>query len=111
MTSSHSLFQCSCAHRDLHPFPTRRSSDLSDTPRSDSAPGGTALLPGCRPRRRLRSRAVCPHAPSPAGGERSEEHTSELQSHVNLVCRLLLEKKNKKLFRVSLTCAAESIAA
>src|SRR5438477_87045 len=25
---------------------------------------------------------------------RSEEHTSELQSHVNLVCRLLLEKKN-----------------
>src|SRR4051812_49718614 len=27
---------------------------------------------------------------------RSEEHTSELQSHVNLVCRLLLEKKKKK---------------
>src|SRR5260370_6032417 len=27
---------------------------------------------------------------------RSEEHTSELQSHLNLVCRLLLEKKNKK---------------
>src|SRR5438477_8736722 len=27
---------------------------------------------------------------------RSEEHTSELQSHVNLVCRLLLEKKNKQ---------------
>src|SRR5438477_7845619 len=26
--------------------------------------------------------------------QRSEEHTSELQSHVNLVCRLLLEKKN-----------------
>src|SRR5690242_21521467 len=26
------------------------------------------------------------------GGPRSEEHTSELQSHVNLVCRLLLEK-------------------
>src|SRR5260370_19820036 len=26
-------------------------------------------------------------------GERSEEHTSELQSHLNLVCRLLLEKK------------------
>src|SRR5690242_21629207 len=32
-----------------------------------------------------------------AGGEgRSEEHTSELQSHVNLVCRLLLEKKNNQ---------------
>src|SRR6267142_4295317 len=29
--------------------------------------------------------------------ERSEEHTSELQSHVNLVCRLLLEKKKKYL--------------
>src|SRR5438477_5251937 len=28
--------------------------------------------------------------------DRSEEHTSELQSHVNLVCRLLLEKKNNK---------------
>src|SRR2546427_7656976 len=28
-------------------------------------------------------------------GERSEEHTSELQSQSNLVCRLLLEKKNK----------------
>src|SRR5690606_41275760 len=29
----------------------------------------------------------------PQGGERSEEHTSELQSRENLVCRLLLEKK------------------
>src|SRR5260370_29342464 len=29
-------------------------------------------------------------------GGRSEEHTSELQSHLNLVCRLLLEKKKKK---------------
>src|SRR4051812_49987929 len=28
--------------------------------------------------------------------DRSEEHTSELQSHVNLVCRLLLEKKKKE---------------
>src|SRR5207248_8715874 len=32
-----------------------------------------------------------------AGGERSEEHTSELQSPYDLVCRLLLEKKKKKL--------------
>src|SRR5690242_20820977 len=31
---------------------------------------------------------------------RSEEHTSELQSHVNLVCRLLLEKKKKKNYRI-----------
>src|SRR5690242_21190154 len=29
------------------------------------------------------------------GTDRSEEHTSELQSHVNLVCRLLLEKKKQ----------------
>src|SRR5690242_21367463 len=32
---------------------------------------------------------------------RSEEHTSELQSHVNLVCRLLLEKKKKKIQHTS----------
>src|SRR2546426_1867547 len=32
----------------------------------------------------------------PASGLRSEEHTSELQSPCNLVCRLLLEKKKKK---------------
>src|SRR6266571_3502782 len=34
------------------------------------------------------------------GEYRSEEHTSELQSHVNLVCRLLLEKKKKKMANV-----------
>src|SRR5260370_23881035 len=34
-------------------------------------------------------------------GPRSEEHTSELQSHLNLVCRLLLEKKKNKLIRYS----------
>src|SRR5690242_21006275 len=32
-------------------------------------------------------------------GARSEEHTSELQSHVNLVCRLLLEKKKKYTYK------------
>src|SRR2546430_11047305 len=36
---------------------------------------------------------------------RSEEHTSELQSQSNLVCRLLLEKKKKKT-----TCLASSLA-
>src|SRR2546429_3126465 len=35
-------------------------------------------------------------AKSSAAGERSEEHTSELQSRLHLVCRLLLEKKNTK---------------
>src|SRR2546430_6867159 len=34
-------------------------------------------------------------------GRRSEEHTSELQSQSNLVCRLLLEKKKKKLNNTS----------
>src|SRR5260370_3269863 len=36
---------------------------------------------------------------------RSEEHTSELQSHLNLVCRLLLEKKNSPPWR----CLSPSI--
>src|SRR5438477_4403875 len=45
-------------------------------------------------------RVADPHRPSAehvrgADQDRSEEHTSELQSHVNLVCRLLLEKKKK----------------
>src|SRR5688572_32352857 len=35
---------------------------------------------------------------------RSEEHTSELQSQSNLVCRLLLEKKNSNGSRISDTC-------
>src|SRR5260221_7998034 len=37
----------------------------------------------------------------PAPGARSEEHTSELQSHSDLVCRLLLEKKKKKNKRIT----------
>src|SRR5690242_20853915 len=45
-----------------------------------------------RPRVQALSRAVSERARA----ARSEEHTSELQSHVNLVCRLLLEKKNHK---------------
>src|SRR2546426_1224297 len=43
-------------------------------------------------------RAVGLGRPESRGGQRSEEHTSELQSPCNLVCRLLLEKK-KKTFR------------
>src|SRR2546430_4439402 len=37
-----------------------------------------------------------PHMNEVAGFDRSEEHTSELQSQSNLVCRLLLEKKKKQ---------------
>src|SRR5260370_20587923 len=45
--------------------------------------------------RPARRNADCRHS-VPAVRVRSEEHTSELQSHLNLVCRLLLEKKKKK---------------
>src|SRR5437016_7705511 len=46
--------------------------------------------------------AVAP-APPPPPPPRSEEHTSELQSLTNLVCRLLLEKKNKKKHNHTIT--------
>src|SRR5947209_17827869 len=67
-------------HIDLHSFPTRRSSDLQRARHLDAARrrGGVA-----GDRARLRR----------ARDERSEEHTSELQSRQYLVCRLLLEKK------------------
>src|SRR2546422_7913168 len=39
----------------------------------------------------------------PAGLSRSEEHTSELQSRLHLVCRLLLEKKKKKIRNILCT--------
>src|SRR4051794_41756706 len=64
-------------------FPTRRSSDL-------------ATPPGRRGRSRRRGRAWPPSGRrSPRRSARSEEHTSELQSPVHLVCRLLLEKKKQ----------------
>src|SRR5260370_19663066 len=46
--------------------------------------------------------------PRPAGlaTARSEEHTSELQSHLNLVCRLLPEKKKSKTAETRWTSAA-----
>src|SRR5438046_10102916 len=72
------LFYSSLAHRDLHSFPTRRSSDL-----------------GRRSDRRQYAR-VCLFRQGTLLHRRSEEHTSELQSLTNLVCRLLLEKKKKK---------------
>src|SRR5437667_9071155 len=46
------------------------------------------------------SRAEAEHA---GGAARSEEHTSELQSHHDLVCRLLLEKKKKGQARILVT--------
>src|SRR5256885_16402786 len=46
--------------------------------------------------RAARARGRRARARTDPGGDRSEEHTSELQSPCNLVCRLLLEKKKKK---------------
>src|SRR2546422_4456351 len=42
-----------------------------------------------------RPRGGCRPPPPPRAARRSEEHTSELQSRLHLVCRLLLEKKKK----------------
>src|SRR3712207_9013162 len=84
-------------HRDLHSFPTRRTSDLRPGRPSRGVPPPTsaatpsrksAQKPGCSAGRSSR--------PRPGGfWPRSEEHTSELQSRQYLVCRLLLEKKTK----------------
>src|SRR5690606_41128109 len=51
---------------------------------------------GVTGRRCRASRGCSRRRPSPPPSDRSEEHTSELQSRENLVCRLLLEKKKKK---------------
>src|SRR5207237_10475128 len=88
-------------HPTLHSFPTRRSSDLHvirSPCRSRRSPGPRASFRSARDRhRRLQTysssgarRRACGFEKLPL---RSEEHTSELQSHLNLVCRLLLEKK------------------
>src|SRR2546422_6634140 len=53
--------------------------------------------PNPRPPPPARPGRYPPAAPEQTGG-RSEEHTSELQSRLHLVCRLLLEKKKKKLW-------------
>src|SRR5437773_10753538 len=51
-------------------------------------PSKELVLPSCHT-----TRPAIPPRPLPIGEVRSEEHTSELQSHHDLVCRLLLEKK------------------
>src|SRR5690606_42106459 len=90
-------------HRDLHSFPTRRSSDLKTLHIAQiRSPSGSAPF-----LRYPRHDELPLLTPAPNGSEdglverqvtlrRSEEHTSELQSRENLVCRLLLEKKKKK---------------
>src|SRR5438105_6305483 len=48
----------------------------------------------------LRSSTLTPHQMCRASPARSEEHTSELQSRVDLVCRLLLEKKKENITNI-----------
>src|SRR5947209_10558185 len=92
------------ARRELHSFPTRRSSDLRAATAARAEPWGTAspsragsgraaACAAARSRRRGRRDEGRGRAAAQAAARRSEEHTSELQSRQYLVCRLLLEKK------------------
>src|SRR5690606_40784062 len=98
---------CSCygSRPALHSFPTRRSSDLGGAAqaarcnvkrRDGRAVQGTGLDPQAEGRRAHRRSRCKTGGAAQAARCRSEEHTSELQSRENLVCRLLLEKKKKK---------------
>src|SRR5260370_15484438 len=64
-------------------------------PRSTLFPYTTLFRsPALPPPAPATSSAACRRGRMRSDWPRSEEHTSELQSHLNLVCRLLLEKKN-----------------
>src|SRR5690606_40310355 len=95
------LFLCFRAHRDLPSFPTRRSSDLFGYEEKYEYYGGQAFG-SQRGDARDTSDVVQWRARFDITSQlnrfmqRSEEHTSELQSRENLVCRLLLEKKKKQ---------------
>src|SRR5689334_24767837 len=78
-------------------FPTRRSSDLQAAIFGvvvTAAAAAWAFFASGRVVLRFAPPAA--PAPRPRDSQRSEEHTSELQSQFHLVCRLLLEKKKKK---------------
>src|SRR5205085_9855452 len=92
-------------YRVLHSFPTRRSSDLAFMailPVIVLAGPFDALWVGAN-RKQTADGKLNPDSERPVlaslgkgrHSRRSEEHTSELQSQSNLVCRLLLEKKKK----------------
>src|SRR5205823_11869412 len=81
--------------RDLHSFPTRRSSDLIVAEALDERRCELIQLRATHELQCLG--ALFRLMPERLNQIRSEEHTSELQSLAYLVCRLLLEKKNKKL--------------
>src|SRR2546427_2216891 len=69
-------------------------------------PGGQSVRYGRRPLRADRHHAGAGRREDRHHGQaiRSEEHTSELQSQSNLVCRLLLEKKKTKNYNITKTC-------
>src|SRR5205085_12528694 len=93
-TPSSFSFQPPPHPRHLHSFPTRRSSDL-DPGRIPGYQAGFGA--GTSENKGYTVRLGETHVFSDnVVNERSEEHTSELQSQSNLVCRLLLEKKKKK---------------
>src|SRR5437764_11690754 len=79
--------------RDLHSFPTRRSSDLLAVARRPGTQGRFALTLAAGDDEGALGIRVA--AGAQLNAERSEEHTSELQSPMYLVCRLLLEKKKR----------------
>src|SRR5690348_17933108 len=82
----------------LFPYTTlfRSSDSISSCPASRPTRCRMAIRP--KPPAGLPLAVLAPTGLSPDGAwsNRSEEHTSELQSPVHLVCRLLLEKKNHK---------------
>src|SRR5438093_9336350 len=84
--------------RDLHSFPTRRSSDLAHHRIWRSH----AIAASGQPQGSPHIVVISGHGRTIICGLRSEEHTSELQSLTNLVCRLLLEKKKARRRRITL---------
>src|SRR5688572_32527551 len=67
---------------------------IPQPPRSTLFPYTTLFRSGCRTDPSAQLRIAGLSHPLSRARRRSEEHTSELQSQSNLVCRLLLEKKN-----------------
>src|SRR5439155_25403830 len=90
--------------RHLHSFPTRRSSDLAPLPRDPESAHGRPPAGGNQRRGGPVFGRLSADGAAIAGRERdrSEEHTSELQSRGHLVCRLRLEKKNHLPHRLRL---------
>src|SRR5207249_7356808 len=87
------FFYCYVPLRAPHSFPTRRSSDLTGPP---PCRGPTKASSGPASRFIIGTTRCLPPLPWRTVIARSEEHTSELQSRFDLVCRLLLEKKKKR---------------